>query len=113
MNADGILGLAPQAMKSEHPDIFIRELKKQKIIPKAMFSLYLSNYQDNQSALWLGGYDHNFLRKFTGNSNLSNSAIDAQIEWIDVAADSKYWQAKLSSIQILSATSQIEPVHTN
>ena len=44
MNADGILGLAPKPMRSEDPEIFIRELHKQKIISHPIFSLYMSEY---------------------------------------------------------------------
>ena len=59
LKADGLLGLAPQRKKDKKVHLLVTELKKDKVIDKAMFAVYLSEYYNKQSksTVRFGGYD--------------------------------------------------------
>ena len=87
--ADGILGLAPRRKKRNDPRVFIDQMYRKKAIKRNQFSLYLSSDDDfEQSRVWFGGYDHDFIRKFDGFTDAKNEDIDKAIIWAPVSRKS-------------------------
>jgi len=62
---------------------------RKKAIKRNQFSLYLSSDDDfEQSRVWFGGYDHDFIRKFDGFTDAKNEDIDKAIIWAPVSRKS-------------------------
>jgi hypothetical protein len=93
LKADGIIGLGLQGTQDGH-STFIESLKTQKIIKKALFSIYLSNdeFDDNdtkpKSALTIGEYK---LSKYA-----KSDSDESSIVWVNIE-NSINWQVPIES----------------
>ena len=60
-----------------------------------MFSLYFGDvfnswsddFSDTTSKIWLGGYDHDFIRTLDGWGQMTANEIDSKIIWVDLPDD--------------------------
>jgi hypothetical protein len=59
--ADGMVGLAPDAEPSQSYPAFLNELKREDVIDRSVFTLYLGK-KGVQSKVWFGGYDLEYIR---------------------------------------------------
>ena len=98
LKADGILVRSRQGLGfprlSDSYDTFVINLKKQGLIPKALFAIYLSDNDFTSqntkplSNIMIGSYD------------LETYASDSKIRWVKVFSESGYWTVRLNSVSV-------------
>ena len=98
LQADGLLGLAPNAPPDHPYNTLVQDLYDNGVIDKNMFSLYLA-YEHRQSKIWFGGYSKKYLRQFVDDESLTDDQLAEQIRWAPINTD-YYWSTQLVSASV-------------
>lgn len=93
LESDGLLGLSPKTNRLTDDNIevhlLINELKKDGIIDKALFAMYLTDYR-KKSKMHFGGWDENILAESVKENKklgVDTSKSDNGISWMDINSE--------------------------
>jgi len=100
LESDGLLGLSPKTNRLTDDNIevhlLINELKKDGIIDKALFSMYLTDYRKKskiyrkKSKMHFGGWDETILAESVKENKklgVDTSKSDNGISWMDINSE--------------------------
>lgn len=87
LESDGLLGLSPRVsalgrLSGQDVHLLVDELKKDGVIDKAQFSMYLTTY-DKQSRVYFGGYNQDIVDKSYQDAK-KNDPSAQPIYWLPI-----------------------------
>ena len=91
LKSDGLLGLSPKSQFDEN-HLLVNELKKDGVIEKAMFSIYLTDLS-GQSYMEFGSYNQSIISESSGG--IFWMQINSQVHWQVLIYDARIGDVSL------------------